>query len=135
MNVVVDAGVAVSWYVSGPGTEKAHALFETNELLIAPDLVMAEIGNSAWKLSRAGRISGDTASTIVYHAESAFSNLVSSAELIDRAFAIGRQLDHPIYDCLYLALAEREEARMVTTDKSFVRKVEGTNWEMQIELL
>jgi predicted nucleic acid-binding protein len=135
MNIVVDASVAVRWYVQMPGTEEAHALFEGNESFIAPDLVVAEIANTAWKLARAGQLTEDAASIMVYRAESAFAGLIPLAELVDRAFEISRKLDHPIYDCLYLAVTELEEARMVTADKRLVRKVRGTQWEEQVELL
>ena len=32
-------------------------------------------------------------------------------------------LDHPAYDCIYIALAEAEGLRFVTADASLVRKV------------
>ena len=33
------------------------------------------------------------------------------------ALALACHLDHPVYDCLYLALARREAAVLVTADK------------------
>ncbi|HSA82594.1 MAG TPA: type II toxin-antitoxin system VapC family toxin [Geminicoccaceae bacterium] len=42
-----------------------------------------------------------------------------------RAAALARELDHPIYDCLYLAQAE-EKATMVTADRRLVGAVRGT---------
>ncbi len=35
-------------------------------------------------------------------------HLVPSNELADRAFALARRLDHPVYDCTYLALVEKD---------------------------
>ena len=55
--------------------------------------------------------------------------LVSAAGLAPRAVAIAGQLDHPVYDCLYLALAEAEQAGLVTADLRFLGKVRTTAWE------
>ena len=35
------------------------------------------------------------------------------------------ELGHPVYDCLYLALAEREQALVVTADRVFAARVGG----------
>ena len=43
--------------------------------------------------------------------------------------AIAGQLDHPGYDCLYLALAEAEQADLVTADTRLVGKVQATLWK------
>ncbi|MBV8455806.1 MAG: type II toxin-antitoxin system VapC family toxin [Acetobacteraceae bacterium] len=43
-----------------------------------------------------------------------FDALVSASMLARRATAIAGQLDHPVYDCLYLALAEAEQTELVT---------------------
>jgi predicted nucleic acid-binding protein len=42
------------------------------------------------------------------------------AELAARATEIAIALKHPIYDCFYLALAERERAPLISADKRLV---------------
>jgi predicted nucleic acid-binding protein len=51
--------------------------------------------------------------------------LVATIDLLDRAFSLSLDLDHPIYDCLYLALALDTDARLVTADRRFTRVVRG----------
>jgi predicted nucleic acid-binding protein len=51
--------------------------------------------------------------------------------LAPRAVAIAGQLDHPVYDYLYLALAEAEQADLVTADTRLVGKVRATSWEQR----
>jgi predicted nucleic acid-binding protein len=58
-----------------------------------------------------------------------FDALVTAAELAARAVAIAGQLDHPVYDCLYLALAEQEQPIFVTADMQLVAKVRGPAWQ------
>ena len=47
--------------------------------------------------------------------------------LIDCALAIALYLRHPIYDCLYLACAERAGTRLVTADWKFLAALAGTS--------
>jgi predicted nucleic acid-binding protein len=44
--------------------------------------------------------------------------------LLEAATRIAVELDHPAYDCLYLALASERDCRFVTADERFVRKLE-----------
>jgi hypothetical protein len=59
----------------------------------------------------------------------AFSALVGAARLSARAFALAHELDHPVYDCLYLALAEIEDVRMVTADRRLLERLRGSAWQ------
>jgi predicted nucleic acid-binding protein len=49
--------------------------------------------------------------------------------LAKRAFEIASELRHPVYDCFYLALAEREDAALVTADRRLIRRLAGSRWE------
>ena len=51
--------MALRWYVQAPDSGAAVALLAGDEPLVAPDLVVAEVTNAAWKLVRAGEISGE----------------------------------------------------------------------------
>ena len=48
--------------------------------------------------------------------------LHADAGLGERAFDLAVELDHEIYDCLYLALALALDCRLVTADDAFVAK-------------
>ena len=49
--------------------------------------------------------------------------LQRSAEFAVEADALARSIDHPIDDCLYAAVANRNDAILVTADAHFARKV------------
>ena len=112
-----------------PDSGAAIALLAGDEPLVAPDLVVAEVTNAAWKLVRAGEISGEHGARIAAAVPAAFSALVGAARLSARAFALAHELDHPVYDCLYLALAEVEDVRMVTADRRLLARLRGSGWE------
>ena len=129
MTLVVDASVAIRWYVEASGTPAAIAILDSDDPLVAPDLVVAEITNVTWKMVRAGQISQDHGARIAAVLPTAFSNLVSAASLATRALEISSHLDHPVYDSIYIALAELQDARLITADDRLIRTVQNTEWE------
>ena len=52
--LVVDASVAVKWFLDEPGDREARTLVEGIEPLIAPELIVAEVLNAIWKRLMAG---------------------------------------------------------------------------------
>ena len=60
------------------------------------------------------------------------TRFVPVRELLPAALAISVELRHAVYDCLYLALAEREGAALVTDDQAFLRKTKGSRWSRNV---
>jgi predicted nucleic acid-binding protein len=119
MTLVVDASVALKWFVAEDGSDVAVALLD-GEALIAPDLVLAEVCNAAWKSLRRGEIDHAQFDEVATDLTQVFQRLVTLDRLVRPAAALARDLDHPIYDCFYLALAEAEDAPLVTADRRLV---------------
>ncbi len=116
MSVVVDASVAVKWFVEEPLWEEARRLVERREPLYAPDLIFAEVTNAAWKMVRRNEIDRDQAFVMTAAIGIPFSRVLPSSLLHERALHIALTIEHPIYDCLYLACAETADAVLVTAD-------------------
>jgi len=117
MSLIVDASVAIRWYVPEDGWRDAEAILHEPDELLAPDLIIAQIGNAVWKRIRRGDIPSGFEAGVLERAASAFDVLVPSSELGGAALKLALSLGHPIYDCLYLALCQRENAGLVTADK------------------
>jgi predicted nucleic acid-binding protein len=126
MTFVVDASVALKWFVSENGSEAAVRLLNSGRPIVAPDLVLAEVCNAAWKSWRRREIDPAQLNQVAMDAAGPFQRLVPLDRLIQRAVTIASELDHPVYDCLYLALAEAEDAPLITADRRLVRIVRGT---------
>jgi predicted nucleic acid-binding protein len=90
------------------------------EELAAPDLVIPETLNSFWKLRRAGR---SIPALAVLLSALDHIRIVPSRAHAARAAELAERLHHPIYDCLYLALAEAEGDVLLTADAAFERKI------------
>ena len=99
--VVVDASVAGKGFVEEPGREQALSVLEVAERH-APDLIVAEVANVAWKKAIRGELTGDHARFICASLRRYFVVLHRSETLVNRAIDIALRLRHPIYECLYL---------------------------------
>ena len=122
MTVVVDASVALKWYVAEDDSNVALALLNSGERLIAPDLVVAELCNAAWRLIRRGELRREQLAIIASGASAAFATLYGAAQLAPRAAAIALELDHPVHDCFYLALSEAQNVPLVSADRRLIAK-------------
>lgn len=118
--IVVDASVVVKWFTVEPLHEEARGLLLGDDQLLAPDIVTVEVANALWAKVGRGEI-GQAASAraVATLAAGGQPQLRPSTPLVPRAFELARRLDHPVYDCLYLALAEQRDATLVTADKRF----------------
>jgi predicted nucleic acid-binding protein len=126
MTLVVDASVALKWYQREPDSDAALVLLESDERMVAPDLIVAELCNAAWRLIRSGQMRLGQMRILSHGAPRAFARLHDLASLAPRAGAIALSINHPAYDCFYLALSEVEDAPLVTADRRLVAKVAGT---------
>ena len=123
---VVDASVAFAWFAEMPHSEKAVTLLDAQPAieLLAPDLVLVELLNTGWKAQRQGAITLDQFLAIGELAPGLWSELVPAATLLKSAQRWCCALDHPAYDCLYLALAEMRSAVLLTQDQRLLRKLQ-----------
>ncbi|MBZ5623698.1 MAG: type II toxin-antitoxin system VapC family toxin [Acidobacteriia bacterium] len=112
---VVDASVSVKWVVRETGSDLARSL--SSARLEAPDLLLVECANILWKKVRIGDLTRLDARGCLGVLLQAPVNLTAGRELLASAMDLSFELQHPIYDCLYLALAVRREIPLVTADE------------------
>lgn len=135
MTIVVDASVAIRWSATLARSDRAEALLESDEPIIAPDLVLAEITNAAWKAAVFGGASREAVTLLVQESADYFDELVPAADLKDRALEIALALQHPAYDCFYLALAEQRECKLVTADERLQSRCTRTPFAKLVKVL
>ena len=117
MSLVIDASVALKWVLDEPGGAEAEALLD--EALIAPGLWLIEAANALWKRAGRGEISPDEAAERLQALLNAPVATPRAEDDLASALSLASQLAHPVYDCLYLALAIREDTQVVTADTRF----------------
>jgi predicted nucleic acid-binding protein len=126
VTIVIDASIALKWYWSEPDSDAARALLASDRRMIAPDLIVAELCNAAWQLIRRRKMLLAQMQIVTRRAPLAFARLHDLRALAPRAGEIALAIDHPAYDCFYLALSEAEDAPLVTADRRLIAKVAGT---------
>lgn len=116
---VVDASVAVQWFLPERHSEAAVRLRGKEYQLFAPNLLFLEINNVLLKHVRRKEISRTTAERI--RAAIAHSPILihSDRALLDPAYGLAEQTGCSLYDALYLALAVNLHGQLVTADRHF----------------
>ena len=122
MKLTVDASVAVKWFVAESKSGEARLLLAERIHLHAPGLLLAEFANTIWKKTRRREISDPRPYLNELAGLSELISLYPAGVLIERAAQIAFQIDHPIYDCLYLACAEFTDSALITADKRLADK-------------
>ena len=125
MRLTVDASVVVKWFVPEPLFHEARLVLTYRHDLYAPELLLAEFANVIWKKARRGEIPDPRPHFAELRELGNIVALHRIAGLVDRAASISRELDHPVYDCLYLACAEATGSALVTADRKFAEKASG----------
>ena len=115
--VVVDASVAVKWVLPESQSDAAGDLLA--EELIAPAFWLVEAANVLWRRHRRNEMSLEQATARLLELLNAPVTAMPVETSVERAFAIAAELGHPVYDCLYLALALRHDTHVVTADRRF----------------
>ena len=122
MKLIVDASIAVKWLIAEPHSHEARRLLAPRIVLHAPDFILTEVANVIWKKARRK----DIPSPQPYIEELAnitdAVGLQPSTELVIKAAALAVQIDHPVYDCVYLACAEAASAPLVTADERLAQR-------------
>lgn len=116
MTWIVDASIAVKWMVAEPLHDKARRLLADTDLLEAPDLLFPETTNTVWKKLRRGEVTAEQAGLALAAIARLIAVIHPSEGLAGRALEMARALGHPVYDCFYLACAERQGGILVTAD-------------------
>lgn len=116
MKVVLDASVAYR----GLAKDSIDPELTKASEILAPDLLVCELLNARWKSVRAGA-GAPTVDHILFLLE--LVTLLPTLDYSAEAALLSERLDHPIYDTMYLAVARREQARLLTMDERLRKKV------------
>src|SRR5260370_19217779 len=129
MKYVLDSSVAVKWVL--PEADSDQALRLRNEFsqgerkLLAADVFSVEVAHVLTRAERQGRIAVGEAEILWADVMTTPPTLARSSALLARAIEISSQMRLGVYDCLYVALAERRKCKLLTADNKLVKKLQG----------
>jgi predicted nucleic acid-binding protein len=113
---VLDASTAVRLILADPAAAELAERVGGAALVLAPELMLSELANTLWKLRRADRLNDLDPQELLAEARELVDRLEPDRHLQAEALALACHLNHPVYDCLYLALARREAASLISSD-------------------
>jgi predicted nucleic acid-binding protein len=125
MRWVVDASVAAKWLAPEGDSNLAVALLDDE--LLAPDLLFPEVANILWKKQIRAELTSAAASAAGHWLQYSPINVHGCADLTMDALSLANRLQHPAYDCFYLALARRARCCMVTADRRLFERCQQTD--------
>ena len=120
--IVVDASVALQWIVpERDGQVEAESVL-SHDVLAGPDLLLVEVGNVLRKKIAAEEVSRDHAQRGLRTLAQTVRLIPVGAELIASAFELALAMRHPVYDCVYLALAGQMDGQLATRDSELINR-------------
>jgi predicted nucleic acid-binding protein len=130
MKYVLDSNIALKWVLTEADSDKARRLRSEfqNQVheLRAPDVFPVEIAHGLAKAERRGIIPQGDADRLLTNVLSTPPQLHTYLPLLKRALDMASRARIGVYDCLYVALAEREGCELVTADDRLLRTLRPT---------
>jgi predicted nucleic acid-binding protein len=128
---VIDTSALIRLYVpDGPlpqGLERAVDLaWRAEASLLAPELALAEAAQVLRKKERSGYLSSQECDEVLDELLGLPIELAGHRDLLARAVEISRERELTVYDALFLALAERHTAELITADRTLARMAAGS---------
>ncbi|MBW4625000.1 MAG: PIN domain-containing protein [Brasilonema octagenarum HA4186-MV1] len=125
---VLDASVAIKWFVPEIYSNAARQLLASAHNFLVPDFFFAEVGNVLWKRVRRDDDSPDNARQTLADLNTVPIEVYLSQPLMPFALNIAIQTDAAVYDSLYLALAITQGCQMVTADQKFYNALKNSTF-------
>jgi predicted nucleic acid-binding protein len=118
---VLDASVAIKWFLPENHSEAACRLLAQQHSLYAPDLIFSEFANVLWKRVWKNEISKNEADSTLEGLLALHLQVQPSQSLMPLALEIACRVNRTVYDSLYLAGAIVLSSLLVTADGKFYR--------------
>lgn len=114
---VLDASVAIKWYVPEIDDVAAKTLLAAEHDLHVPELFFPEFGNILWKKVQRGDLVEDEAREIAAEVKTVPLNIHRSYPFLEAALDLALAYQRTVYDAYYLALAVDLTSLFITADE------------------
>lgn len=116
MAFVVDASVLVKLVVDEGDQQFVFDMLGDEELA-APAFARVEVANILWKKRRLGHITPSQAERALEIVDRRAVRMIDDGGLLPGALSLAMQIDHPVYDCLYVVAAWQTAVPLITADR------------------
>lgn len=136
LKCVVDASVGIKKFIIEPLTPKVDQLFahldDPDAHLYIPDLFYVECTNIFWKYIRAGLYDSTEAQANLANLQLLRFTSTPTADLIQEALPLSITYGISAYDACYVALAQQNNAPLLTQDQRLINALESTTFDVQL---
>lgn len=122
MRLVLDASVAIKFYVPEPDPERALSWLRREIRFAVPDIFLVEVSQALLRHVREHRLARRDLALAVRDLVAMVEVPFASAAVIERAIGIAEAHQHRLHDCMYLAVAEKLRCPLLTADERLARK-------------
>jgi len=129
---ILDASVIAAAFFQEEFEEIAWTLLASDCSLLAPGMIIEEVGNVIWKKFRRKEIDENEASQLLTDFLHLPFQITPSSYLIESALEIAMEKDRTVYDSLYVALAVETKSTMITADKRLVNSLADSPLEKYV---
>lgn len=133
--LVIDASVAIKWFLPEPYSINAIRLLDAGHELAAPDLIFPECGNVLWKKWLRQELEPDVIPVLLGDLCRMNVRIVPTFSLTDEASRIAVTWRRSFYDSIYIALAAACNGRMITADEKLCNALKGTPMAQRVVMI
>ncbi len=124
--LIPDASVGVKWYVPEPYSDEADRVLDRRFQLRVPSFFFTEVVSALQRKVAVERTITEAEALEAFRRLKTVPMTIFPTEgLLEDAFRLGVRYRRPVYDSLYLALAEMVGGRVVTADRRLYNGVHG----------
>jgi predicted nucleic acid-binding protein len=129
--MILDACVAVPLVINHQLTVAARRLAGSRRF-VAPAHILVETANTLWKYAVLDGLDAADAVVAVDKIASLCDEIVPDRELLSSAIDLAIAHRHPVYDCLYLALALERREPVATADRRLAALAQKLSIEIEL---
>ena len=117
MIAVLDAGAAIKIVFQESSVKTLSEYLKRADWVIAPDIFVSEVTNVFWKYHQFEDLPLNICENFLNKTIALIDDFIDAGELYQEAFSFSCQVNHPVYDSMYLICARRHNGIFVSADK------------------
>ncbi|MDZ7719616.1 MAG: type II toxin-antitoxin system VapC family toxin [Balneolaceae bacterium] len=130
---VIDACVAIKWFLPETGYEMAGEIFKSHNKMMAPDLFFIEFDAVVTKKVRQKLVDREDANKMYQEIRNIPFEIIPYSLISNIAFDLSSALSISLYDACYLAVAIEFDEKIFTADKRFFNGMKNTPFGHHLE--
>lgn len=131
MIIILETSAAIDILLGKGNFEIYKNKIEKADTVITPEIYLSEITNVAWKYNKIANFTHEESFNLAEDGINLIDQIVSVQDLWKESLREAMNNDHPVYDCLYVVCARRNDGILLSKDKKLRKLCE----ELKVQTL